>query len=56
MKLEIYAVHDSAVGRLIVPFFPLACEAIRSFESAVNDPSNGFLRMRLTIRFSGRCV
>jgi len=43
MKLEIYAVHDSAVGAFNRPlFFRSRGEAIRSFESAVNDPSNGF--------------
>nr|QJB20602.1 MAG: nonstructural protein [Microvirus sp.] len=43
MKLEVYAVHDSAVGAFNRPlFFRSRGEAIRSFEQAVRDEANGF--------------
>lgn len=43
MKLEVYAVHDAAIGAFNVPlFFRSRGEAIRSFEDAVRDPKNQF--------------
>lgn len=44
MKLEVYAVHDSAIGAFNKPlFFRSRGEAIRSFEQGVRDPANGFV-------------
>lgn len=43
MKLEIYAVHDAAVGAFNRPlFFRSRGEAIRSFKDAVANPEMGF--------------
>lgn len=43
MILEVYAVHDAAVGAYNQPlFFRSRGEAIRSFQDAVADPSNRF--------------
>lgn len=45
MKLEIYAVHDAAVGAFNRPlFFRSRGEAIRSFADAVGVPENGFVK------------
>lgn len=44
MKLEVYAVHDSAVGAFNNPlFFRSRGEALRSFSDAVADEKNGFV-------------
>lgn len=38
MKLEVYAVHDAAVGAFVQPlFFRSRGEAVRSFQDAVTD-------------------
>ena len=43
MILELYAVHDAAVGAYITPmFFRSRGEAIRSFQDAVLDPKSQF--------------
>lgn len=43
MKLEVYAVHDAAVGSFNNPlFFRSRGEAIRSFQDAVANEQNGF--------------
>ena len=43
MILEVYAVHDAAVGAYNKPlFFRSRGEAVRSFQDAVRDPQNGF--------------
>lgn len=43
MKLEAYAVHDSAVGAFNAPmFFRSRGEAVRSFQDACADPKAGF--------------
>lgn len=43
MKLEAYAVHDSAVGAYNAPmFFRSRGEAVRSFQDACSDPKAGF--------------
>lgn len=43
MKLEAYAVHDSAVGAFNAPmFFRSRGEAVRSFQDACVDPKAGF--------------
>lgn len=43
MKLEAYAVHDSAVGAFNRPqFFRSRGEALRSFSDAVANPEAGF--------------
>lgn len=43
MILEMYAVHDAAVGAFNKPlFFRSRGEAVRSFQDAVRDPANGF--------------
>lgn len=45
MKLEVYSVHDAAVGAFNRPlFFRSRGEAIRSFADAVAVPENGFSR------------
>lgn len=44
MKIEIYAVRDSAIGAFNRPlFFRSRGEAVRSFQDAVSDVKNGFL-------------
>ena len=43
MKLDAYAVHDSAVGAFNAPmFFRSRGEAVRSFQDACRDPNAGF--------------
>ena len=43
MKIEVYAVHDSAIGAFNRPlFFRSRGEAIRSFQDAVADEQSGF--------------
>lgn len=43
MILEVYAVHDAAVGAFNQPlFFRSRGEAVRSFQDAVVDPANKF--------------
>lgn len=43
MKLEMFAVHDAAVGAFNRPlFFRSRGEAVRSFTDAVADEGNGF--------------
>ena len=43
MNLEVYAVHDAAVGAFNRPlFFRSRGEAIRAFQDAVLDPQSGF--------------
>jgi hypothetical protein len=43
MKLRIFAIHDSAVGAYLEPFFARAAgEAIRRFEVACNTPDHPF--------------
>ena len=43
MKLEVYAVHDAAVGAFNRPlFFRSRGEAIRAFQDAVLDTQSGF--------------
>jgi len=43
MKLEVYAVHDAAVGAYNSPlFFRSRGEAVRSFQNGVKDEQSGF--------------
>jgi len=45
MKLDMYAVHDSAVGAYNRPMcFRSRGEALRSFADAVSQEENGFMR------------
>lgn len=45
MKLEIFSIHDSAVGAFLQPFFaPSRGSALRSVQDAVNDPKHEFSR------------
>lgn len=45
MRLEIYAVHDSAVGAFNQPlFFRTRGEAIRAFEDGVGNRDSNFVR------------
>lgn len=43
MKVEVYAVHDSAVGAFNQPlFFRSRGEAVRAFQDAVTDGKSNF--------------
>lgn len=43
MLLHVFSVYDSKVGAFMSPFFMRSKgEAIRSFESVVNDPTHAF--------------